>query len=105
MRKFCGKIGYSSTSETKPGVYTETIIEKDVIGESDRIAIKNQNDSKVNQNIVANDQISIVADPELTQNYHLIKYVKYWGVAWSVTSVRVEYPRLFLTLGGVYNVK
>jgi len=104
MSKFCGKLGYSKTSETKPGVWVETIVEKDIIGNVIRNTSKLENNSKVNQDITINNQISIVADPELTQNFHQIKYVKYWGVDWTVNLVEVQYPRLILTLGGEYNV-
>ena len=33
MAKFYGKIGYAITGETKPGVWTDQIVEKDVIGD------------------------------------------------------------------------
>lgn len=104
MNKFCGKIGYSTTFESKPGVWVDSIVEKDIVGNVIRNTSKLENNSKVNQDITINNQISIVADPEVTQNFHKIKYVKYWGVAWTVNSVEAQHPRLILTLGGEYNV-
>ena len=62
-----------------------------------------QSDNKVNDNITISNQISIVADPFAISNFHNIKYVEYMGTNWKVTSVDVQYPRLLLTLGSVYN--
>ena len=57
----------------------------------------------VNDNVVISNQISIIADPFAMSNFHNIKYVEYMGTRWKITSVDVQYPRLLLTLGGVYN--
>lgn len=105
MKKFYGKVGYTTTSETKPGVHTETIVERDITGDIIRVTSKVEDDSKVNQNIALSDQLSFVASPEITQNFKSIRYVIFGGTAWAVKSVSVDYPRLVLTLGGVYNVK
>ncbi|MDD4275619.1 MAG: hypothetical protein PHO33_01390 [Clostridia bacterium] len=104
MSKFCGVIGYSRTYESKPGVWKDGITEKDITGDLIKNTSKLETNSKVNQDITINNQISIVADPEITQNFRFIKYVKFWGVAWTVESVTEQYPRLILTLGGEYNV-
>jgi len=104
MSKFCGTIGYSVTKELKPGVWADgTIVEKNIIGNLIKNTSKIDDNSKVNQDITINNQISIVADPEVTQNFRFIKYVKFEGIAWAVTMVEVQYPRLILTLGGEYN--
>lgn len=104
MNKFSGKLGYSTTSETKPGVFTETIVELDIVGDIIENASRFENNSKVNLDIAENTQVSIVRSPEIPQNYRLIKYVKYWGIAWAIQKVKYRYPRLLITLGGEYNV-
>ena len=43
MAKFYGKIGYSETNETSPGVWTETIIERNYYGDLLRNFKKNTN--------------------------------------------------------------
>lgn len=104
MSKFCGVIGYAITGEIKPGVYADsTIVEKDIVGDIIKNSSKTENNNKVNQDITIDNRISILAHPEVTQNFTSIKYVKFWGIAWTVKAVEVQYPRLILTLGGEYN--
>lgn len=103
MSKFSGKIGYGITAETSPGVWVPTIIEKDFVGDLIKNTRQLERSDGVNDNINISNQISIVADPYAIENFHLIKYAKFMGVAWIVKSVEVQYPRLLLTLGGEYN--
>lgn len=107
MSKFCGKIGYSLTVEVKPGVWEERIEEKNAIGDILKSIRQADSSSSVNPNITINNTISLIADPFMTQNYHLIRYVKFGGnnVAWNVKSVEMQYPRLIIMLGGVYNAQ
>lgn len=68
-----------------------------------------QNNRRVNQGESTNDnldvsnRLSILADPYALNHFHTIKYVKWLGAAWKITTVDVQYPRLILTIGGVYN--
>ena len=103
MAKFHGKLGYGITGETKPGVWVDQIIEKDVVGDFIKNTRQLENSGGVNDNININNSISIVADPYVTENFHLIKYVKFMGTAWKVRIAEVQYPRIILTLGGEYN--
>ena len=103
MAKFHGKLGYGITGETKPGVWVDQIIEKDIVGDFIKNTRQLENSGEVNDNININNSISIVADPYVTENFHLIKYVKFMGTAWKVKTAEVQYPRIILTLGGEYN--
>lgn len=103
MAKFHGKLGYGITGETKPGVWVDQIIEKDIVGDFIKNTRQLENSGGVNDNINISNSISIVADPYVTENFHLIKYVKFLGTAWKVKTVEVQYPRMILTLGGEYN--
>ena len=103
MAKFHGKLGYGITGETKPGVWVDQIIEKDVVGDFIKNTRQLENSGGVNDNININNSISIVADPYVTENFHLIKYVKFMGTAWKVRTAEVQYPRIRFTLGGEYN--
>ena len=102
MAKFHGKLGYGITGETKPGLWVDQIIEKDVVGDFIKNTRQLENSGGVNDNININNSISIVADPYVTENFHLIKYVKFMGTAWKVRTAE-QYPRIILTLGGEYN--
>lgn len=103
MAKFYGKIGYSITTETKPGVWTQTITERQCFGEIVKTVRRLQGSEQLNDNITIANDISIIADPFAQQHFHEMKYVEYMGVKWKVTSVEVKFPRLVLSTGGVYN--
>jgi hypothetical protein len=57
----------------------------------------------LNDNINMSNEISIVADPFANENFQSIKYIEYMGTLWRVNNVDVQYPRLILRMGGVYN--
>lgn len=103
MAKFYGKIGYANTVETKPGVYEEQIVERSYYGDLIRNTRRLQSADQVNDNINISNEISIVADPYATNNFHTMRYAIFMGTKWKISNVEVSYPRLILTLGGVYN--
>ena len=103
MAKFFGVIGYAETIETKPGVWEEKITERKYYGELVRNARKLQSSESLNDNINVANEISIVSDPFANENFHSMRYVKFMGANWKVSNVEVQYPRLILTLGGLYN--
>lgn len=103
MAKFYGKIGYANTVETKPGVYEEQIVERSYYGDLIRNTRRLQSADQVNDNINISNEISIVADPYVTNNFHTMRYAVFMGTKWKISNVEVSYPRLILTLGGVYN--
>ena len=103
MAKFYGKIGYANTVETKPGVYEEQIVERSYYGDLIRNTRRLQSADQVNDDINISNEISIVADPYATNNFHTMRYVVFMGTKWKISNVEVSYPRLILMLGGVYN--
>lgn len=103
MGKFYGAIGFGITQETTPGVWVNNFIEHNMYGDILKNVSKNVNTNQLNDDITISNIISIIADPYATQNFHLIKYCKFMGTKWKVLNVEVQYPRLLLTLGGVYN--
>lgn len=103
MAKFYGKIGYANTVENKPGVYEEQIVERSYYGDLIRNTRRLQSADQVNDDINISNEISIVADPYATNNFHTMRYAVFMGTKWKISNVEVSYPRLILTLGGVYN--
>lgn len=103
MAKFYGVIGYAITEETKPGVWSEQITERMYYGDLTKNTRKLQSTEQLNDNINVANEISIVADPFANENFHSMRYVEFMGTKWKITSVEVQYPRLILTVGGVYN--
>lgn len=104
MAKWFGKIGYNvGTYEASPGVRKEKIEERPYYGEVIRNTRRLQTLDKVNDNITVSNQISILADPYASKNFHMIRYIIFMNNKWKVTNVEVQYPRLILDLGEVYN--
>lgn len=103
MAKFYGPIGYVEMVETKPGVWEERVTEHNHYGDVIRNTRRFQSADKQTDDIVINNQISILVDPYAIDNLQRIRYVEFMGAKWEVSDVNVEYPRLILTLGGVYN--
>jgi hypothetical protein len=97
-------IGYAEeTVETVPGVWEEQITERKYYGDAIRNTRLLQNSGGINDNVNVSMQISIVADPYANQNFHAIRYIEFMGTNWKITNVEVQYPRLILTIGGLYN--
>ena len=103
MAKFCGLIGYVETVETTPGVWDEKVTECTHYGDVIRNTRRTQSADKSTDDIVIDNQISIVGSPYAFANCGHIRYVKFMGANWEVTNVEVQHPRLILTLGGLYN--
>ena len=98
-----GKIGYADTVETAPGIHTQQITERSYYGELVRNTRRLETSGNVNDNLNISNEISIIADPFARDNFHRMCYIEFMGALWKITSVEVRYPRLILTVGGVYN--
>jgi hypothetical protein len=103
MSKFFGTIGYAVTEEVRPGVWADTIVTRDYYGDLTRNTRQMQTSDNLNDNLNISNEISIVADPFARENFHSMRYVEFMGAKWKITNVEVQYPRLILTVGGVYN--
>ena len=103
MAKFCGMIGYAITEETEPGIYVEKIIENQYYGDVIKNTRRLKEVNKVNDDINISNQFSIIADPFANNNFHAMRYIEFMGIKWKITDVEVQYPRLILSVGGLYN--
>lgn len=104
MSKWYGMIGFSETVESEPGIWDPVITEKPYYGD----VISNRwnrqvSSNSTNDNINITNSISIVADPYAVDNCSKMTYVEFMGTKWKVSSVDVQYPRLILSIGGVWN--
>ena len=103
MAKFYGVIGYAETKDDGHGVWEEQIIEKEHYGDVIQDTRRYQQSGTPNDNITVANRISLVATPFAMENSHLMRYVEFMGTKWKISSIEVQYPRLILTLGDVYN--
>lgn len=103
MAKWFGKIGYAETTEAKPGVWKEQITEREYFGDLLRNSRRLQSSSSLNDNVIIANEISILADPFAYENFHAMRYATFMDTKWKISNIEVQYPRLILTLGDVYN--
>lgn len=103
MSKFFGAIGYAMTEETAPGVWQDKIVEHQHYGDVNRSKVQHEMATSLNDNLNISNEFSILADPFAYENFQNMKYITFMGAKWKITSVEVQYPRLILTVGGVYN--
>jgi len=103
MAKFYGPVGYVETVEAAPGVWKDQVTEHYHSGDVIRNTRRIQSADKLTDDIVINNQISIVVDSYAIGHLQHIRYAKFMGVKWEVTNIDIQRPRIILTLGGVYN--
>ena len=105
MAKFHGIIGYAKTVEsvTNPGVWEEQIIEKSYKGDLIKNISKFNNAGEINDDIVLLNNFSIIADPYACENFMHMKYIKYMDIKLKISSAEVQYPRILISVGGIYN--
>lgn len=105
MARYHGEVGYGISEEDPPesGVYVDMIKEFPYTGDVIRNTRKLESGESLNDDILVSNSISIVADQYAIEHFFNIKYVRWMGVLWSVSSVEVRAPRLILSLGSVYN--
>lgn len=104
MARFYGEIGYArGPVETSPGVYEEVIEERSYYGDVNRVSRKLDAPDSVNGELSVNHQISIVADAYALAHFFGIRYVRWAGTCWLVSTVEVTRPRLVLYIGSEYH--
>ena len=71
MAKFAGLIGFSTTVETEPGIWTNNVVDKNYVGDVIQTSLRYQTDSKINSDVSINKKISIIADVYLNENLQI----------------------------------
>ena len=101
--KYYGKIGFVDTQETTPGVWEEVVTERYYYGDVTRNIAKWQSANQLNDDRNISNQISIVADPFAYEHFHKMRFIEWMGTLWKISDIEVQFPRLNLSIGGVYN--
>ena len=105
MAKFFGEVGFAQTVEDPvgSGIWKETLTKRNYYGDVIRNVRKLISQESVNDSVNVTNTVSIISDPYANEHFFAIRYVTWQSVRWKVSDVEVQYPRLNLTLGGVYN--
>lgn len=104
MAKWAGYIGFGETVEKEGSIWDETVVEHPYTGDMIKSSFRDSATSeKVNDELSINNNLSIIADNFAIQNFQRMKYATILGARWKVTSATVDFPRVTVFLGGVYN--
>ena len=107
MARFSGTVGFLKTEETDPenhpSVYKEILVEKRYYGDVLSNSRRWDQNGNLNDNLVINNRISIVADRFATENLGAMRCVRWHGDTWKITNAELQYPRVILTIGGQYH--
>ena len=107
MARFYGEIGFLKTVEedpiNRPGIWVEKLTKRNYYGDVLSNSRRWDQTGYLNDNLVINNRISIVADSFIKENLGAMKYVKWQGINWKITNAEVQYPRIILTIGGEYH--
>lgn len=103
MARFYGEIGFASTEETSPGVFSEVTVKRFYRGDVNRHGYRWDSGQQVNDSFVVTNYISIVADSFAYENFSAMRWVRWLGKKWKINSVEVNPPRMTLTFSGLYN--
>ena len=103
MGKFCGKIGFLGQAETSPGVWSDVITERIYYGDVKKQSRKYQNVDGVDDTFTLRNTFSIIADSYANENLHVMKWIEYAGIKWSIKSIDIDRPRLEIIIGGEYH--
>lgn len=103
MPKYRGNVGFVYTEETAPGVWTPVETVRPYYIDVNRNSRRYENGASTNDNLLVTSNLSLIADPFALNHVSGLKWIEYSGVKWRVSTVEILYPRMNLTLGGVYN--
>lgn len=102
--KWFGNIGFEGeTVETAPSVFTEQMVERGYYGDVLEWGRQMQAGDGVNDDITFSNRLSVLADPFANEHISTMRYAEIGGAKWKITDVKVQYPRLILSFGGLYH--
>lgn len=103
MARFCGMIGFGTDVETAMDVWEPVITERMYYGDIISARKRTENGEGLNDNFSLSNRISIVADPYAEEHLSEMRYAAIRGTKWKITDREIQYPRIILSIGGVYN--
>ena len=105
MGKYSGIIGFGYNKEIEPDIWKDEFVERHYYGDIIQNNRRFNQGTTLSGEVYITNQLSIVGDSFLFQNLSNIRYASVNGNNWIVESVQEKYPRVEISLGGVYNGK
>ncbi len=104
MARFYGYVGFIETVDDGTGIWEERETVRPYYGDVSRnIRRWDHQQNATADNLQLNNTISILADAFAYENLEAMRWVEYNGTKWRVTSAELNYPRITLFFGGVWN--
>ena len=105
MAKFYGMIGFETEAEDPAGsgIWKMQIVERPYCGDLLENIGRHESDAKINNDFTINNRVSILADPYALHALRDMRYVIWMNTKWKISSADVQFPRIILSIGGVYN--
>lgn len=103
MGKYSGMIGFGFNKEIETDVHDDVIEEHHYYGNIEKnVSRFNQGSNQSGESLITNN-FSIVGDSFLFEHLADIRYICWKNQKWVVASIEEQYPRINITLGGIYN--
>lgn len=104
MAKWYGQIGFTVTEEIEPGIWADNeVVIRSYFGDVISNQWLRQTSGEVNDNIKISNQISVIADPYAVNHLSSMTWIEFSNEKWKISKVDVQYPRLIISLGEVWN--
>lgn len=107
MAKISTILGFTFTEEStdpnNPSVWGKVVTEKRYKADLIRNYKRNESSDKINDDFNISNQVSILADPFVNKNLSKLTYIEFLGSKWKISGIEISFPRLTLTIGGLYN--
>lgn len=103
MTKFYGVIGYATQEETAPGVWEDVITEVNASGDILQNNRRWEPTENLNADVIISNKFSVISHTSLETNLSRIRYIKWMGERWKISSLEIKRPRIIISAGGVYN--
>lgn len=101
--RYSGKFGFSEPTEIAPGVMDDVITERSYLGDLVQRTETLSTSNSILPEYRTTTSVSVLCDAELTESYRNLRYISNMGTNWSVASAVLEYPRLVVYVGEIYN--
>lgn len=101
--RWAGKIGVSTETQVRPGVFEDVITEIPKMGTVQTRTETFGQGSGVHATYANSTSVSVLSAGPDKLRYNDYKYVTHLGIRWSIASIMFEYPYLVIYLGEEYH--
>lgn len=103
MTRYAGNIGFYSGETNNDGIVTPSYTDHKMRGDTFTVRALRTESQQRQDDLSFSNQLSLLGDQYSFENFSNIVYAEFMGQKWKVTSVEIQYPRMTLTLGGIWN--